>query len=750
AQTTTPSTSPAQSSATATEETPPPEEKKPADPVVATPVEAPVQEGPTTTVTVSATRTTNRADRQVFDPKEDPDTPTSVAGDTLNKVPGVAVDAEGNVTLRGNSGVTILVDGKPTALMQGENRAATLQSLASDDIDSIEVMTNPGAQFASEGTGGIINIVMKRGRAIVQKPTLQVSGGTGDRYGFNFQAGKQISPKLVLNGNIRFNQDGRPASVSESDRRRIINAETGESTRTLSTSTNPSLSEMFSINLGATYNIDDNNSVQGSVNFNKRERSNAGLWTTQIFDQDENLDQAYTRNQNGESLDETAQLDLRFDHKGDTEGENLKFNFRYSTSDRDSESFTYWDYSEPMTMADRTDYRTGADREQEYSFSGDYNRRFWGGELATGFDVEREENESVDTYIRNPDSASPEVVPSLNSVFNFNETIGALYATYSKPLGEKWTAMGGLRYEYTDFEIEDVPDGSNNYTNLTPSFHLNYILSQAERLRFSYSKRIQRPNSNNINPAIRYQDDQNVSSGNPNLKPSEADSYEARYEYSKDGHNYSVSAFYRNETDLISTVRYFTSETVLLTTYGNVGEQQQGGLEMSYRGKIRQNLTLNLSSTVAYSEVESTDSQGELYRRTGTNVSGRGQISWDVTAKDNLSVSMFTQGRTVRRDSYTDPRGSVNMTYVRKVSPKLRLVATVTDIFETQDQKTYTRTDIVDEYSIRRQPGQILYFTLRYTFGEVPAGRQQQDDTPQGPRGPRGNWGGGPGGGGPM
>ena len=155
-----------------------PVQAQPAQATAAPPAQTPVE----STVTVSATRSQNRIDRQSYDVKADPATSVDTVADTLNKVPSVAVDGDGNVTLRGRS-VQILVDGKPSAMMQGENRAAAINALPAGDLDSVEVINNPGAQFGNEGGGGpIINLVMRRERSPGGFATVSANIGTEGRY----------------------------------------------------------------------------------------------------------------------------------------------------------------------------------------------------------------------------------------------------------------------------------------------------------------------------------------------------------------------------------------------------------------------------------------------------------------------------------------------------------------------------------------------------------------------------------------
>src|SRR4051812_225802 len=134
-------------------------------------------------VTVAGERPTNRIDRQVYDVKSDVSSTNGTASDALNNVPSVAVDPDGTVTLRGSSNVQILVDGKPSAMMQGDNRGATLNAMAAEDIESVEVINNPGAEFGNEAGGGpILNLVMRRNRKPGGFGSVNANAGTAGRY----------------------------------------------------------------------------------------------------------------------------------------------------------------------------------------------------------------------------------------------------------------------------------------------------------------------------------------------------------------------------------------------------------------------------------------------------------------------------------------------------------------------------------------------------------------------------------------
>ena len=158
-------------------------------------------------VRISAERPTNRIDRQVYDVKTDISSSNSTAADALNNVPSVSVTPDGSVTLRGNANVQIMIDGKPSAMMQGENRGAALQSMPAEDIESVEVINNPGAQFGNEGGGGpILNLVMRRNRRPGGFGAVNANAGTEGRYNAGL-FGTYNTGRLGLQGGVNLRHD---------------------------------------------------------------------------------------------------------------------------------------------------------------------------------------------------------------------------------------------------------------------------------------------------------------------------------------------------------------------------------------------------------------------------------------------------------------------------------------------------------------------------------------------------------------
>lgn len=749
AQTTQPATPPAT--------TPP--AAQPAAPLVTTPAAKPAEEPKKpapgtpegaaeeiTEVTVTGQRSPNRIDREVYDPKADPDTPTSSAADALNKAPGVAVDPEGNVTLRGNSGVQVLIDGKPSAMLQGDMRAGTLQSMGADDIESIEVMTNPSAQFGAEGTAGVINIVMKRNR----KPggTMSINGAIDSRGGYNGSIGGGYNAgAMSVNGNL-FYRHGDSETSSESSRERLNSA--GDVTsRSESTGSGKNLSDIIGVGAQWGYNLNDNDSVGIQANFNNRKSDNRSFGTTDDYDAFDVLTSSYVSERTGINEQTNTSLRMDFSHKGDQDGENFKADIRLSQSDRLNDNITTQLYS-VGTRPDRRTQRVQDESGENIDISVDYNRRVGDGELAMGLEFDINKNSFDNGQYEVDLLTGDRTLDTINSnsfVLDQDET--EAYITYQKPLGDKWIVLAGLRVENTSVTFNQITTRiyrENNYTKIHPSLHLSYLLDDTSKLRFQYSNRVRRPGANDLNPFIVYWDERNARSGNPELLPQTTHSLEGGYEYNKQGQIYTIKMFYQKDEDSFTERSFYLTPDVLLTTRENGGEGQKTGLEFNYNGKVTEKLKLNLRGTVAYNELETTRS-GVPYSYDSTAINGQARLDYQLTKKDRVLATFNAQGKELTGQGFREPRYTADMTYSHRFSNKFRLNLRIQDVFDSGENKTITRTETINSESVNRWGGRTFY--LSFSFNPF-ARDSAASDEDGGPR-QRGNWG-GPrgGGGGPM
>jgi outer membrane receptor protein involved in Fe transport len=701
---------------------------KPATPVKKDDKPAPVADaGIDATVIVTAERPTNRIDRQVYDVKNDVSATNSSAADALNNVPSVAVDPDGTVTLRGSTKVQVYIDGKPSAMMQGDNRGATLNALPAEDIESVEVINNPGAQFGNEGGGGpILNLVMRRNRKPGGFGALSANGGTAGRYN-SALSGSYNTGRFGVQGGVNVRHDGRD-STADIDRVRV-DPVTGAASRSAQDSLSTGLRDSAGFNTAVSYSIGDKATLGANLAYSRL--SNDGQSSSRYVDfgQDAIADSDYVRTTRSSGQSDTTSWGARYDHKGDTSGEVAKLDLRVSSASNDSGGAFSNAYAiRPPGALDNLSRQQNVTDTKIVDFTGDYELPVDRSMLKAGYKVAQHKN-SFDTRYTNIDMTTLAESPNAlrSNRFELDETTLALYASYQFRIDERWSLLGGLRTEFTRMnfaQLNGAPDAGNRYVNYIPSLFATYRVSDNTNIRLSYAHRIRRPGAGDLNPFVVYRDEFNVSSGNPNLKPTNSDSLELGYESRIGGLDANLRGYYRKDTGLISERKTFISDTVILTTKDNAGSNQSGGLEFTLSGKVLPNMSINTSGNIGYTEqrIFSTANADEATRH-AVSLSGRLRLNYHLSDQDQLQVSLNAQGKTLNGDGYRQPNVTTNFSARHALTPALNLVLNVTDVFSANKIETITDTDLLHETSIRRSAGRIVYLGLSYRFGAAAGAR---------------------------
>lgn len=686
------------------------------------------------TVVVQGQKSTTKIDRETYDNTKNVDSTTGNATDALNKVPSVTVDNDGNVALRGNSNVKIYVDGKPSVMLSGDNRAAALQAMSSSDIQSVEVMNNPGAQFSSEGSGGIINLVMKKNRKPGGSGVINANVGSGGRYNSSF-SGSYRKGKTTWSGGLNVRHDIFDATLASVQQ--VLSGGTPTVTTTTSGSGAMKMNAI-SGNFGLEYAAGDNDTYTVQGNYANRNRKSEGDIAYQTVNAAGTTTSAYTQHATGEGPREDAMLDFGWNHTGDKPGETLKTDLRFSRSDGNSDSANT---TIPfVATVDGTQHQSSDQKNGVLSV--DYTRNVGASDqLSAGLQVTYDDSETIN-------DATGANAAGLTSDFAYQQTNTAVYVTYQMPLGDKWTILGGLRSETLDLKTDLISAGSVghiNYTKVSPSFFATYTLSASSKLRFSYSHRLQRPAPQDLNPFQTYVDPQNVNAGNPNLKPQETDSVQLGYEYNKGFISGLARVYYSKNTNTITSYSYFLTPDVVLTTKRNFGESQSSGLEFNLNTPLSKKLMVTTNGNLAYTEI---DTPGLGGSQSATALSGRVGLIYKATTADTLQAFAFSSGKQLTGQGYRAPFSMANLSYKHAFNPKLSLVMNVNDPFRMAQMKIVTDTPTLHSEQIRHIKAQAFYIGLSYSLGGVaPAANPNQ---PQGPgQGPGGQRWGGPGGGGP-
>jgi outer membrane receptor protein involved in Fe transport len=665
-------------------------------------------------VTAQKAQSQTLIDRKVYTVSGDVQAATASAAEVLNKVPSVTVDDDGNVTLRGDPNVTILIDGKPSAQFSGATRGASLLQLSADDIERVEVLTNPPAQYRAEGTAGVINIITKKTRKPGFSGGAQASLGDQRRYILGLNAAYNAGP-LKLSGALGLRQDAKERlTPSVQDAGLVHSTETiDEHFRRLTPSAK------FAVD------YDLNRSQSLGASFSHREQTGA-----RYFDQvdasgpDAAPPTSLTqRHSDGHEWNDDTSVGVHFDQKLARPGETVSLSLQQSgTHERERYFYTNTDSFAPPGAAPTYDDLHLDLNLLKTEFSADYDLPLKGDrELKLGYDIEDDHN-GFDNIPRKFDPATglPVSDPLATSHFRYNQQVNATYGQFEGPLGA-WRLQVGLRLEaahITDLQITgNVPGGRNDF-GVYPSLHLDRPIGDDGKLFAGLSRRINRPDPEALNPFLDPQDTHNLRAGNPNLLPQDTWSYELGYNGGRKALTFSATLYYRFDRNSITDVTRLISPGVVLSTKTNLPKSQAEGLEFSANGTLARVFSYALSGDLFHAQIDAT-ALGALGLRSTTGLNLKASFDYRPTAVDTAQIS-FT-----RTDKRLTPQGDVaavnlvNLGYRRQLRPDLAAVLTMSDIFDRQRFVRHIDTPALRETLTRHQLGRIAYVGLVYTFGAV-------------------------------
>ncbi|MDQ6812184.1 MAG: TonB-dependent receptor family protein [Bacteroidota bacterium] len=594
------------------------------------------------TVTTQGKLIENKIDKMVFNAEKDITAQTGVATDILRKVPQVTVGIDGNVELAGSAGIRFLINGKPSSAF-GSSIADVLQSIPANQIKSIEVITNPGAKYDAQGMGGIINIILKKSNAQGINGNVSLTAGTRTENGsFNFNARKN---KFAVNAFISGNTRLRATTPSYSDR---LTADTAANTKILlhQEGAGKIARNGFQTGAGFDYTINSKNSLTGSFSYN-RFGSNGTGFTNQIqnikdgagtadlasitsvnntdnafhiHDADASLN--YKRTFNKEDQELTVALNSTFGNNYNS-AVNMQFlqpanQLYYGTNSRNpgtnNEKELLIDYSQPL----KKNIVFGIGSKVQFM------------DIGTNSTVLKF-NSAANTYL--PDSY-------LTNSLNYHQKVYALYSELTFPVGKLFDAKAGGRYERTEIDAfysnAQVQRKIPGYNTLVPTIYLSRKLGEdGGTLKLSYSKRIGRPEYQELNPFVNTSDPKNITTGNSNLVPEQSHRYEFAYnrDLGKAG-SFMVNLFYRhNLNDIQPFVTYFPAYRVGDTTFTHVtvSSRQNIGTE--------KNLGVNIFTDLRLINKMSIRTNLSFFHRDIINAIDKGYNSSSFNYRFNLNTS---------------------------------------------------------------------------------------------------------------
>ncbi|HEX2534040.1 MAG TPA: TonB-dependent receptor, partial [Chitinophagaceae bacterium] len=554
-------------------------------------------------------------DRKTFQVESNLTATGGTALDVMRNIPSVSVDVEGNVLLR-NAQPQVFVDGRPTIL--------TPDQIPSDQIERIELITNPSARFDAASSGGIINIVMKRNRRIGINGVASLGGGHPDIYNGNLAVNARKG-KVNLFASGGFNGSG---GVARGRTLRQNKSDGFVSNYFNQYSLNESQRSFRSLRFGLDFFATNRTTLSATQNIS------AGSWENFETQDQEYLNAGKVPERFGRRQAEGSNnwnrynTQLNLTHKFPEQGKELNANINYNWgTGRDAASilntFTYPDgtpYGDPARVRN-----SGGGDNKQYTFQVDFtNPAGEDGKLEMG--LRSFSNEQQSRFASFSVNNGTETKLPLSNNYAFRETVHAAYASWSDKV-KSFSYQLGLRAEVSSFTGElldsaksfgyDYPGGLNRFFDaLFPSVFLTRELSEGVQLQVNYTRRIRRPNFWQLNPFIDINDPVNLRQGNPNLQPEFVNSFELNYSHDYTGGNFLGVVYYRNNlrditrySDTISAALYSQlnnaaiDPNAILNTFINARSTNRLGLELTLQHNFNERFSIVPTVDMQYQQV---------------------------------------------------------------------------------------------------------------------------------------------------
>lgn len=654
---------------------------------------------------------------------------TGTLADALRNVPSVEVDPDGNVSLRGDANVTILIDGRPSTQFNGPSRGQMVLQIPASQYARIEVMTNPSAAYSPEGSGGVINLISKP-NAVRQGATttgsIRANLGDGGRYNLGGNIAHVVG-KTTLSADVGLRHDAFTQEI-ERVRERLV---AGQFLEARQSQTIEGDSDSVFVRLAAEHNLDDKTQLVAEVRHTEVENLADALDLYEADDAGGGIATAYQRTSNGgfegQFSGATARVLRRFDDQGHEWSNEIRFDRNRFTFGFD----TVVDQQVPPSPAYYEEI-DNQNRQTQLGVTSAYVRPLAdGGRLRLGYELQALNLELDNSVARGPTPETLVPDPIVSNEFHVDQQVHALYATWEKPFGEKLSAQFGLRLEQANIDLDQVTtdiQSSNDYFRAYPTMHVSYTIAEGETLRGSYSRRIQRPNPQDLNPFLTYQDNLNYRSGNPDLLPQETDAFEILWQKRVQQTFYQATLYYRDTTDAFTAVTTDLGGGVFLTRPENLGSSTATGIELVANGALHSTLRYNASINAFRQEIDASGIPGGVDRE-GESVSGRLTLNWQPTQDDFLQVSGIWAGDQLLAQGVREQATLVNLGYRRKLNKDWSFQATVRDLFDEFGATTTIATPTFTDRTSMTFGGRAAYIGLTWTFGGAPQRPDQFDFT---------------------
>ena len=673
-------------------------------------------------------------DKKVYNVAEDMSVKGGTANDVLKNIPSVDLDQDGRIMLRGDGAVTVLIDGRPSSL-SGGNGKTLLDALPAGSIERIERVTNPSAKYDPDGTSGIINIVLKKNKLKGFNGLLNANLGSG-----NFKGGN------VADGGFSLSYRNSFFNIYGSYNGRYLDGYRNNTSYIRQTFINDSISILDQNRTGTDLNA--GNTARFGVDFTLKNRRSISFSSTGSNGRRDRTGDLW----NGVKDSNEALLSLgRRESYDPSQQHNYDFNANFKQDFKDSRGSFVLDANQSIGMEAIQGYYLqryygidsvlngslplnqrlfNQEKNNITSIQADFTY-LWPAKLmrsefgAKTIIREQEVNTYSETYDYSTLSYFEDTLA--NFLYRYNEKIFSAYAIFGQQL-KKFKYQGGVRIEKA-YQIPNLVSDSikivNDYFNFFPSAHLKYALTPKSEIGLSYSRRITRASSGDLNPFTAYSDPFNLRRGNPYLQPEFINSYDLAYSSEGTKLNFSAAIFYRHTVNAISRIKVFYDDNSSAVTFANIGQSHSFGTELIASYKPTKWWRNTLSTNINYIQYQTSNAN---WNRNGFNwnVKYIGSVDfWKKTATLQLNVNYIAPRITVQGTAQR--RGSVELSFDKKFNDgKWTVGARVSDIFNRQG--FYMEVNQLNIYQVSefKWLTRRVYLTIAYKFGKLEMGNKSK------------------------
>lgn len=570
--------------------------------------------------------------------------------DVMQNIPSVTVSADGSVAVRGNSNITFLIDGKPSALA-GLGGSDILSQIPASAIASIELVTNPSAKYDPEGTGGIINIILKKNTELGINGSFMGNAGSGDKYSTSARVNVRKSDiNLFASYDGRFNNFNSAGSTARSS---FFGS---ESSLLDQLSSNKNDFRMNNFNVGGDYDFSDKDVLTLNFQYRKGDFGGTNAIDNKTFLADQ-LSDYYTRASDNDRIFNNFNYTLTYKRKFEDKDQDLTADAMYQNSTMNmNQNITQQYYNTDLTPVPgnpllQQSLNDGSNK--MLLLQSNYAQPLKDfGKIEVGFRSTFKDILSNNDYLNyNYNTASWATNLLSANHFEYKEQIHAIYGTYSNNI-DAFRFQLGLRGEealiHGDVTSQNL-SFDDNYFSVYPTVHLGYNFSDLDEVSMSYSRRVDRPGPRQLNPFTDYSDSLNIVQGNPKLSPQFINSYEIGYNKSIDKTSLVTTFFYKQNNNMISTVSQILPNGATFSTYDNVAKGISYGIEFIVNSPVAEWWRLNTNLSFFKSKVDD------------NGIIGLNQQSNSWTAKLNSNMTLMDGLQLQIMGNYNSPTVLISM-----------------------------------------------------------------------------------------